>query len=359
VSRAQHFPWGRGVLLFAVAALLAGFCATSLQVSSDITHFMPRGGDPFGQELSQRLLHGDLSRTLVVAVGAGDTAESVAAARWLEAELASHAAVEAVRGGVDPAALETLAKLFIPRRYYFASPHPEREIPDQLELAALTASARELRQRLAGPTAGLVSRLAADDPLLLSVRLLERLRSSSASIELHAGRFVSQDRGRAILFATTHASAYDAARQAPFLRDLGALRDELRTRFDADATLELSGIHPFAAHIERDMRRDMWKISLVSMLGVASVFLLFYRSLRALFVCVVPHLMGVLVALSFATWFFGTLTHLALLFAIALAGVSIDYSIHLLTSRFSEIARNWVGCASRSRWARSRQSRVS
>ncbi len=321
----------RGVLLIAVAGIAGAVCATSLRVSSDITHFMPRGGDALGQALSERLVQGALSRTLVIAVGTDDPTDCVEAARWLESELARNDAVERVRGGLDPDAIETLGRLYLPRRYYLASVEPESEIGAWFEPAALEDAARALKLRLAGPAATLVSRLAGDDPLLLSMKLLDRLRASGAALDLSGGRFVTADRDRSVLFVTTRASAYDARRQGPFLRDLDALGDSLRERFGPSSSLELSGIHPFAAHIERDMQRDMWKISLVSMLGVAAVFLLFFRSLRALFVCALPHVVGVLVALSIATLVFGTLTHLALLFAIALAGVSIDYSIHLLS----------------------------
>jgi predicted exporter len=132
-----------------------------------------------------------------------------------------------------------------------------------------------------------------------------------------------------ILLATRH-SAFDTVAQAPLLDAIRTRFAEARARFGDDLVLELSGANRFALQAEGGIRRDAYRIGLFSMLGVAGLFLLFFRSLRALVLALAPALVGVIVGMAACIALFGRLDGMTVAFGASLIGSTIDYPVHVL-----------------------------
>jgi len=152
-------------LFLASLAALAAWSIKHVDLSTDITRFMPDQGDVEFASLAARLSDSQLTRTMILTVGAPDLDAAVAAARALGGRLQGDPELESVRSGVDPDELEQTYRLYFPRRHAFLSEDPEREIPVLTAPAALQTRAREVRASLALPTATLTKRLAATDPI--------------------------------------------------------------------------------------------------------------------------------------------------------------------------------------------------
>ena len=97
-----------------------------------------------------------------------------------------------------------------------------------------------------------------------------------------------------LLLATKH-SAFDTVAQGPLLAAIHASFEAARARHGADLVLEQSGANRFALQAEGAIRGDAYRIMALSTLGVGGIFLLFFRSLRALVLALVPALAGVVV----------------------------------------------------------------
>ena len=140
-----------------VAALLACYALLRIELSTDITSFMPRESDAELAVLASRLADSELTRTMILTIGSetGDLDAAVSAARELARALEGHPEVATLSNGVDPDQLEAIYRLHFPRRYYFLSEEPEREIPRRTSDAALRERAREVKRSLALPSATL------------------------------------------------------------------------------------------------------------------------------------------------------------------------------------------------------------
>ena len=253
---------------------------------------------------------------------------SVRLAERLAAHLRAHPEVAWARSGLDPDQLEDIYQLYFPRRHYFLSEAPDRELPALLARAGLKERGERLRRELAGPSGLLLKRLAGSDPLLAFESILRRIRAGERSLALRNGTFVTADERFAVVFAGTRASAYDSARQSSVLAHIAAFIEEART--EQEIQFEQSGVNRFAVQIEASILRDIRLIVVASAIGVAGLFLAFFRSPRAFFIAVVPHAGGVVVAATTGLLIFGSLNGLAIAFGVSLIGVSIDYSIHIL-----------------------------
>lgn len=340
-------PLAVAILLLVAMAL---YVATHFRIRTDILAFMPSGADAAIGSLSRQLSDSELSRTVVLTVGAKHDAAALAGATRIATALRASPQVAWVRDGIGGDRPEAFYDLYFPRRYGFLSDDPDREIPRMLESNALAERARQLRRALSGPRSPLVARTAAADPLLAFPAQLERMRRDAAGLTLRDGHFVTDEEPRyAVIFFGTRASAFDAARQRAMEAELAAIVDRASRDVGEPLRVEQSGAGHFAAEIQGSMLRDVRRIVVASALGMVLLFVGLFGSLRALAIVMVPALVGMLVAATAGLLVYGSLNGLSVAFGLALSGVSVDYAIHLLTHLTSEPASEASGVARRIR----------
>lgn len=307
------------------------YCATHLDLSTDVTRFLPEDSSSEVAALAAELAESPLARTMVLTIGSSDRKTTLEAAKALADDLRGHPEVAWVRSGVQADRVADLYPVYFPRRYRFFSDRPETEIPRRVTREALRERARELRRALALPTSTATDRLVAHDPLGAFEAVVERLRRHRPSqLETVDGQFVTRDGRFAVLFLETRPSAFDSLPQARLLRDLERSFTELRSEFSAELRIEASGANRFAVAAEQSVRRDIVLIVTVSSLGVAGVFLAFFRSLRFFWFAAIPPLAGILCGSTLTRLIFGDLDGVTMAFGACLIGVAIDYSIHVL-----------------------------
>lgn len=320
------------VLGLLVLAGLAAFVAAKLEVTGDITHFLPRGAARDDVELARRLTTSELTRTMILLVGARDVAQAAAASRAFEEELRADprvaAGLQALEGGPPAGIEEALWTLYHPRRLAFLA-DDAAGVAARTTTPALGEAAAHLKRQLALPISSLVSRLAPSDPLLVLRGLFERLASARADgIGLEDGRFVTLGAPRAVLFLSTGAPSFDAPVQRPLLagvQDAFAAVDE---RFDGGLTLAWTGANRFAVRAEETIEADIRRVSIWSIMGIVLLFVLLFRSLRPAGLTILVVGAGFLLATAVCLALFGRIHGVTLAFGAALIGVSMDYTVH-------------------------------
>ena len=337
--------------LLLLALVLAGMTvviSTRLTFGTNITNLMPVGTPGTLVDISRRLTETELSRTMVLCVGAPDPDTAVAAAREFADALHGTPDVAWVRSGIDPDVMSAVYQIYFPRRFYFLSDDPAR-IADLTSDAALRAQAARTKAELALPTAPLLKRLVASDPLGGFRRILERFQGQQPPLDSRDGQFVTHDGRFAVLFLGTKPSAFDGKSQRRLLA-------ELQARFDAVAakhpglTLEKSGANLFAVAIERSIRGQVDFAMTLAVLSVLLWFHAFFRSGRSLLLTAVPMVSGLVVATGLGVLVFGHLDGLTLGFGAALIGVVVDYPTFLLCHLcFSPNRRDVPGTLRRTR----------
>jgi predicted exporter len=330
----------RRVLLgLLVLGALAVFVAREINVTGDITHFLPDGEAWPEVSLARELAGGELSRTLVVlatapeGTAASDVAEMSVA---LEAALRGEPRVAPELAFLDvgpPVGIEeSLWSLYKPRRFGFLNVAPEA-VGEALSPEGLTAAAKMLKQQLASPMSSMVSRVAPEDPLLILPDLFRRLQSSGGeNLIVVNGRFVTADERSAVMFLGTQSSAFDAAAMGPVLAGVAAAFTTANVAPDGGDglgfELQLSGAARFAVRAEQAIRGDVQRVTVGSSVGLVLLLLLLFRSVRLVLLTLPVLAAGFLVGLSSCLLVFGQVHGLTLAFGASLIGVSIDYTVH-------------------------------
>ena len=317
--------------VFAVLIVTATiFVGARLELGTNVTHFMPDESASELARLAGELTDSELTRTWVLSVAADHAEEARKAARALAQQLATDPAVEWVRfGNQEQDGLEVF-ELYYPRRHYFLSANPEAEIPGLISTEALERRAEKFRLALAQPGSEFMDSWLQTDPLGGFEAIVGRLQSLNPGLRTEAGQFMSRDGRSALVLFGTSASAFDSGAHAPLLDRIEGAFDELVSQGGEGLVLEQSSAHRFAVHAEREIRGDVIRVSLFSFVGVAILFLVLVGAMRSFLIVILPPLVGILGALALSLLVFGSVDGLTIVFGIALMGVAIDYSIHVL-----------------------------
>jgi len=316
-----------------MCVLLFVYTARHLTFSSDITNFMPDGSASDLAHLSRELAQSDLTRTMALTIGADDPSRAIAVAKEMADALRGNPEVAWLRSGADAELQERVYALYFPRRVYFLSDSPERELPGRLSDAGLRAQAERMREALASPVSPLLERVLPEDPLGAFQASLLRLRGGEPPLAMRDGVFTTRDGRWAVLLLATRHSAFDTVAQRPLLDAIATSFAAARARHGPDLVLEQSGANRFALDAETKIRADASMISTLSTLGVAVLSWLFFRSFLALGLALVPALVGLLLAMALGLAIFGRLDGMTIGFGASLIGVTIDYPTHYLILR--------------------------
>src|SRR5258708_10570465 len=324
VRRARWLPVIVGAIFLAA---LAAYVRAKLEVRTTVTDFLPEGPDRRVSEISRELAESELARMMVLTIEVPDPRTAAAGAKALRELLALNPDVSWVRSGVDEAAQRAGYEVYSSRHFNFASDRPGEELPTLLSDEGLRDAARSLKPAPPSPLGPLVRRIAPHDPFLFLPAQLARLRSAQGgTLRVEDEQFVSADGRYGVLFLGSGPPVFHGHLQERLLDAIAT--DFARVNGDTGGALRLesSGVNRFNVSIEKSMRADVQRISLVSTVGVIALFLLIFRSIRYILLGAIPLVAGTICAMAAGIALFGSLHGLTLAFGASLIGVGIDYA---------------------------------
>jgi len=164
------------------------------------------------------------------------------------------------------------------------------------------------------------------DPLQLERLALQKLAylNPIPEVQLENGHFLSRDGSSSLILADTPIAMTDAVGGRALLDAFSVARQQLPEGISA----ELISGHPYTLANAETIQQDMKLVLLVSGIGILLLFFLFLRSLRALFVYLLP-LFSMAAALVATEAWFGTLSGITVGFGAVLLGITIDFGLHV------------------------------
>lgn len=323
-------PLRVAVALAVAAAAMLAYSLPRLRFSTDIANFLPDTPGDESALLSRLLRDTELSRTMILSVGAPDTARAITGGSALAEALRGHEALAWLRSGPDAELPRQVYETYFPRRHLFLSDRPETEIPELVSEAGLRAQAQRLRTELALPASTLLEEVVPGDPLGAFRRLLERLAGSVTTLRVEQGQFVTADGRHAIVLLATKASGFDTGAQRPLLEDLRVAFESIDSAHGGALELETSGLARYVVAGEARARGDAIVVASLSFVGVGAILLSALRSPVSLLLTLLPGVYGILIATTLGLLVYGDLDGITLAFGTTLLGLTIDYPIHLL-----------------------------
>lgn len=317
-------------LCLVVTLLASGVYALfSFRTTTDISVFFPEGAERAKSQLSRAIAQSELSRTLIVTVEGQSAQEAVAIASDFEALLRKDTALMqqlvAIDSGPATGVDEALWQAYQPRRLGFFARTVE-EARAKLEDKSLVLAIQMLRERLESPMSLVVSRVAPEDPFLTIPMLLESLAQGTSDLVIEQGHYVAADRF-GVLFITTKESALDSQAQGLVFAHFESASQELLGKYPR-AVVESTGLARFAQSTQRQIERDIQRISIVSVISLGALCWVLFRSFQLVILLFIPVAAGMVAAIASSLALWGNVHGITLAVGASLMGVAMDYVLH-------------------------------
>lgn len=319
------------VVVASLAILLGLRLSRGVTVETGILSLLPdTERDPVLVELAQAS-SSYAGRAVLFGVLHADEAQAVAAARDLVQQLQASNAFDHVIAGVDEDTQRAIHDLYFPLRHHLLDERSRDALQSGAGVEALVA---QVAENLYGPESVLVSRLLAEDPLLLYPAWLKNLAPGGNRLTVSDGIPIAihGDDSVALVTAVLAGEPFEQSTQSAALLAVDEARLSLAQKFPG-LELAFTGLVRFAAAAREGIAREVSIIGLGSLAGVLALILLVFRSLRSLIVGLLPGVVGLLCGLAVSLWVYPTFHALMLIFGASLIGVCIDYSFHFMAGR--------------------------
>jgi predicted exporter len=305
--------------------------------TADLSAFLPRSPTPEQRLLMDQLRDGLASRLILVGIEGADAPARARVSKQMAQQLRADAAFVSVNNGEPVNNERDRAFLFDNR--YLLSPAVN---PGHFSVPGLHAAIADSIDLLASPAGLLVKSLLPRDPTGEMVHLLDQFDSGSVPASI-AGAWASRDGSRALMLLQTRAAGSDTDAQE---QAMGAIR----RAFDAaaasapSAKLLMTGPGVFSVTSRESIKSQVSRLSVISLVLIATLLLVVYRSPAALALGLLPVASGALAGIAAVSVGFGSVHGITLGFGTALIGEAVDYSIYLFVQS-GEAAGNeqaWV-----------------
>ncbi|MDI1270871.1 MAG: MMPL family transporter [Polaromonas sp.] len=310
------------VWLWLAFLLACGAIISRTQITTDLSAFMPRNPTAEQQLLMDQLKDGLASRLILVGIEGEDGPARARLSKEVARTLRADPAFIAVNNG-EPVNKER-DRTYLFNNRYLLSP---LVTPERFSTDGLHAALAESIDLLASPAGLMVKSLLPRDPTGEMVQLLGQLDSGTQP-RLIDGAWASRDGARALMLMQTRADGSDTDAQQSAMAAIRQAFDTAR-RDSPAAKLVMTGPGVFSVTSREAIKSQVSRLSLISVVIIATLLLLVYRSATALALGFLPVLSGVLAGVAAVSLGFGAVHGITLGFGTALIGEAVDYSIYL------------------------------
>lgn len=304
--------------------------------TTDLSAFLPRAPTPEQQLLMDQLSDGLASRLILVGIEGADAPTRARLSQQIAQRLRADPTFVSVNNG-EPVNTER-DRIYLFNNRYLLSP---AVTPARFSVDGLHAALSDSIDLLASPAGLLVKSMLPRDPTGEMVQLLEQLNSGSQP-KLVEGAWASRDGTRALMLMQTRAAGSDTDAQQ---HAMAAIRQAFDQAPGAtSAKLVMTGPGVFSVTSRDTIKRQVSRLSIISLALIATLLLLVYRSFSALALGLLPVVSGALAGIAAVSLGFGAVHGITLGFGTALIGEAVDYSIYLFVQSEQNRAdhQNWI-----------------
>jgi predicted exporter len=312
--------WRKSAPWMTLAVLSIFVLVTRLQLSFDLSAFFPQQSNLTHDILLEQLRNGPGSRLLVIGIKGGSHDQLAEFSDRLRQELSANVEFSVVLNGEFS---EDVAAVPEPiNSYYLLLANVD------YSRAALQNALESRFRDLAFAGGDALLKLVARDPFLVTLDILERLMP----VDMTGDMWFAKD-GSAVLMAETRSAAIDLMAQTKAVDTVKKAFSSVGSSLDNSSPfrLEVTGVGAFGVELQRTIRAEAKKRTILAMGALFLVLLVVYRSPRLLLLATMPIGMGFLVGLALVSLVFENVHGITLAFGFTLMGIAIDYPLHLFS----------------------------
>ena len=208
-----------------------------------------------------------------------------------------------------------------------------KKIEEKLKKDSISAIVEGNYKSLITPT-GIVSKeFMLKDPLGLTFVALNRLKEKNLTddFEVYNGFIVTKDHSKLFLFINPKFSGSETEHNTEFVNRLEEIKSHLNPAYKGKSALSYFGSSFIAVANAKQIKQDIITTVLISMITLMIILIVFYRKIYIPIIIFIPSVFGFFFALAILYFIQGTISAISLSIGAVLLGITIDYSLHIMT----------------------------
>lgn len=330
--------WIRLNVRWALAAavvylLLFGWLSLRLGFEEDVSKLIPASEEErrSTQILSQLNFADNIS---VVLSAKGETPELLAdAAAYLESEIERRCApyLKNIQGRVDDARMQQTVDFVYENLPFFLSDADYDRIENQLNRDSISGIVGANLRAMLSPSGIVISDYIRRDPMGLTFGALKQLQPGDNSGFRIENGYLTRSNGREVaLFLTPREPASETDKNSELASELYEIQQSFHEKFPK-VEARIFGASLVAVANASQIKRDIQLSTGVAMTLLMVILALFYRRWFIPLLIFLPTVFGLVFSLALLYLLKGKISAISLGIGAILIGITIDYSLHILT----------------------------
>jgi 1-acyl-sn-glycerol-3-phosphate acyltransferase len=206
-------------------------------------------------------------------------------------------------------------------------------IQNKLQKDSIAATVQGNYKSIISPSGFITKDFILQDPLGISFMALKKLQQLNIGDDftLDNGFVMTKDKKKLLLFITSNLPSSETEKNSIFAAKLKSIQDNLNQQFKTKTSISYFGSALIAVANANQIKSDIILTTSIAMFTLMLILILFYRKIFIPLIIFLPTVFGALFAIAFLYFVKERISAISLGIGSILLGITIDYSIHILT----------------------------
>lgn len=241
--------------------------------------------------------------------------------------------VTAVQGKIDEENIQETIDFVYGNLPLFLEDKDYATIQSKLQQDSIAATVQGNYKSIISPSGFITKDFILQDPLGISFIALKKLQQLNVGDDftLDNGFVMTKDKKKLLLFVTSNLPSSETEKNTLFANKLNSIKDNLNKQFKTKASISYFGSALIAVANANQIKSDIMLTTTIAMITLMLILILFYRKVFIPLIIFLPTVFGALFAVAFLYFVKEKISAISLGIGSILLGITIDYSIHILT----------------------------
>ncbi|KIC03246.1 glycerol acyltransferase [Flavobacterium sp. JRM] len=241
--------------------------------------------------------------------------------------------ITAVQGKIDEENIQETIDFVYNNVPLFLDDKDYATIQSKLQQDSIAATVQGNYKSIISPSGFITKDFILQDPLGISFIALKKLQQLNVGDDftLDNGFVMTKDKKKLLLFITSNLPSSETEQNSIFAAKLNTIKDNLNKQFKTKASVSYFGSALIAVANANQIKSDIVLTTTIAMITLMLILILFYRKVFIPLIIFLPTVFGALFAVAFLYFVKERISAISLGIGSILLGITIDYSIHILT----------------------------
>ena len=321
---------------FTAWALIAIYGLSHLRFEEDITKVLPQNDKTnLTSKVLKQLNFADKISVMVTAEKGGTLTDMQAVAETLHDTLNASMTkyVKSIQGIINEEEIDETWQFVNDHLPLFLNDEDYAYLERRLAPDSLKSMVESQYKTMLTPAGMVAQQFIRKDPFGLTFRGLRKLQelNTGNDFKISNGFLTTNDEQHILFFINPKYDGNDSEHNAAFVAGLDDLQDHLNAQYQGKVRVDFFGAPFISVSNASQIKTDILTTVLISLSALYLLLVFFYRSVYIPFIAFIPSAFGVLSALATLYVLKGSISAISISLGAVLLGVTIDYSLHILT----------------------------